>query len=412
MRRPTTSRANLEHKLIFFPAKATFRIFPHQQPSAAFFIDLCCCFVSFGFEVVAKSETMEIASFPIGYSIKSKLLKSGFTRATDLRGLSASNLVQQSGISGDEAAQLLALLGPSGAHDCVTTTHFKANSISGPTLPSSSGISAARIACATDLLASEACREHISIDDYGELDQLFGGEGIPVGELTEICGVPGIGKTQFCMQLSVNVNLPPSSGGLSATAVYIDAEGSLIPERLLSIADNVIKSHNLSEFLSVADILQNILIFRVHDFVEQLAVTCDFEKLISEHPTIKLIIVDSVAFHFRHEFDDASVRSKLLSMYAQRLSEIARTFKIAVVVINQVTMKVKGQSGTVVPALGETWAHNCAHRAMLQWQGQLRVASLVKSSRLPPAKAVFAISGHGIVRKEQGMPADSSAISE
>ena len=36
-----------------------------------------------------------------------KLLKSGFTRATDLRGLSASNLVQQSGISGDEAAQLL-----------------------------------------------------------------------------------------------------------------------------------------------------------------------------------------------------------------------------------------------------------------------------------------------------------------
>jgi len=356
---------------------------------------------------------MEIASFPIEYSIKSKLLKSGFTRATDLRGLSASNLVQQSGISGDEAAQLLAFLGPSGAHDSVTTNRFKVHSMSGPNLtPTSSSMSAARMSSATDLLASEACREHISIDDYGELDQLFGGEGIPVGELTEICGVPGIGKTQFCMQLSVNVNLPPSSGGLSATAVYIDAEGSLIPERLLSIADNVIKSHNLSEFLSVADILQNILIFRVHDFVEQLAVTCDFEKLISEHPTIKLIIVDSVAFHFRHEFDDASVRSKLLSMYAQRLSEIARTFKIAVVVINQVTMKVKGQSGTVVPALGETWAHNCAHRAMLQWQGQLRVASLVKSSRLPPAKAVFAISGHGVVRKEQGMPADSSAISE
>jgi RAD51-like protein 2 len=214
------------------------------------------------------------------------------------------------------------------------------------------------------------------------------------------------------MQLSVNVNLPPSSGGLSSTAVYIDAEGSLIPERLLSIADNVIRSHNLSEFLSVADILQNILIFRVHDFVEQLAVTCDFEKLISEHPTIKLIIIDSVAFHFRHEFDDASVRSKLLSMYAQRLSEIARAFKIAVVVINQVTTRVKAQSGSVVPALGETWAHNCAHRAMLQWQGQLRVASLVKSSRLPPAKAAFAISGHGIVRKEQGMPADLSAISE
>ncbi len=172
--------------------------------------------------------------------------------------------------------------------------------------------------------------------------------------------------------------MPPSSGEPSSTAAYIDAEGSLIPERLFSIADNVIRSHNLSGFLSVADTLQNIIICRVHYFVEQLAVTCDFEKLISEHPTIKPIIIDGAAFHFRYESDDASVRSKLLSVEARRLYEIVRAFQIAVVVINQIMTRVKAQFGSVFPALGETWAHNCTLRAMLQWQGQLRVASLVK----------------------------------
>ena len=39
------------------------------------------------------------------------------------------------------------------------------------------------------------------------IDVMLGG-GVKVGQLTEIVGVPGIGKTQMCIQLALNVQLP------------------------------------------------------------------------------------------------------------------------------------------------------------------------------------------------------------
>jgi RAD51-like protein 2 len=43
--------------------------------------------------------------------------------------------------------------------------------------------------------------------------QLLGG-GIPLGEVTELCGIPGVGKTQFGMQLALDVQIPESLGGV------------------------------------------------------------------------------------------------------------------------------------------------------------------------------------------------------
>ena len=67
-------------------------------------------------------------------------------------------------------------------------------------------------------------------------DGLFGGGGVPVGEMTEFCGVPGVGKTQMSMQLAINVQIPPNYGGLGGGCVYIDTEGSLMVERLEEMA--------------------------------------------------------------------------------------------------------------------------------------------------------------------------------
>jgi RAD51-like protein 2 len=40
------------------------------------------------------------------------------------------------------------------------------------------------------------------------------GGGFPRGELTEIFGTPGTGKTQLAMQLSVNAQIPMIFGGV------------------------------------------------------------------------------------------------------------------------------------------------------------------------------------------------------
>ena len=39
------------------------------------------------------------------------------------------------------------------------------------------------------------------------MDKMLGG-GVPLGQVTEFCGVPGIGKTQIGIQLAINVQLP------------------------------------------------------------------------------------------------------------------------------------------------------------------------------------------------------------
>ena len=68
-----------------------------------------------------------------------------------------------------------------------------------------------------------------------ELDDLLGG-GVAVGEITELCGCPGIGKTQMCIQLCCSVQIPNAFGGHEGSAVYVDTEGSFMAERARDVA--------------------------------------------------------------------------------------------------------------------------------------------------------------------------------
>jgi Rad51 len=45
---------------------------------------------------------------------------------------------------------------------------------------------------------------------------------------------------------------------------------------------------------------------------------------------VKLIIIDSIAFHFRHDFDDYMLRSRILNNIAQSLNKLAAVHKLAV----------------------------------------------------------------------------------
>lgn len=66
------------------------------------------------------------------------------------------------------------------------------------------------------------------------LDELLNG-GAKMGQVTEISGPPGAGKTQFLMQLAVSCTLPIVMGGLGGACIYIDTEGSFVPERFYQI---------------------------------------------------------------------------------------------------------------------------------------------------------------------------------
>jgi RAD51-like protein 1 len=65
---------------------------------------------------------------------------------------------------------------------------------------------------------------------FRELDRAMRG-GILLNSVTDICGTPGVGKTQFC----VNV-VAYTAAVEDASVIYIDAELKLDPNRILEIA--------------------------------------------------------------------------------------------------------------------------------------------------------------------------------
>lgn len=69
-------------------------------------------------------------------------------------------------------------------------------------------------------------------------------------------------------------------------------------------------------------------------------------------PQIKLIIIDSIAYHYRAESGDNARRTRDLLSTAAELMRLAATCQLAVVIMNQVTTQVNADGGRLVPALG------------------------------------------------------------
>ena len=61
------------------------------------------------------------------------------------------------------------------------------------------------------------------------IDDLLGG-GIESQSITEVYGKYGSGKTQWCFQACVTVQLPKDKGGAAGKVIYIDSENLLLGE--------------------------------------------------------------------------------------------------------------------------------------------------------------------------------------
>jgi RAD51-like protein 2 len=144
------------------------------------------------------------------------------------------------------------------------------------------------------------------------------------------------------MQLAINVQIPVKLGGVGGHAIYIDTEGSFMLERALqmtkaSIDELVIASSlsspmddDLIQQLDIDTYLSHIYLVRVHDPTEQLAVINNLPNLLKEHNQVKLIVIDSITFNFRQDFEDMAGRTRLLAEMGQKLGKIAEEHDLAV----------------------------------------------------------------------------------
>ncbi|KAL6233275.1 hypothetical protein BDW75DRAFT_193645 [Aspergillus navahoensis] len=204
--------------------------------------------------------------------------------------------------------------------------------------------------------------------------------GIPPGQVTEVFGPPGVGKTSLALNIASNALL---AGG---KVVWIDTGSPLPRLRLRDILQKSIETSKSSQ--TVEKLVQSLTHIRVHSLPHLLA-------LLLHPPTAfppedcRLLVVDSASGPFPSYFqnptelrarlaqtknsDKAQVQwlmnrsSNVTSDLANQLMKLATIHRMAVLAINQTRTRIKGQPrATLCPVLaGGAWEGSISTRLVL-----------------------------------------------
>jgi RecA/RadA recombinase len=141
--------------------------------------------------------------------------------------------------------------------------------------------------------------------------------GFPIGTITEICGPPGMGKTQFCMSCCVNILLNNLNNNSANSILYIDTELKFDSKRLIEMITNSQYLNNntsipLSESFIIDSILPQVNIFKPNtnkELFDELKSQSLLNTILNQN--IQLIIIDSAAALIRKEGYSEKESSKL-----------------------------------------------------------------------------------------------------
>lgn len=168
----------------------------------------------------------------------------------------------------------------------------------------------------------EQGRERISTSSK-HLDHLLSG-GLEVGEITQFYGGPATGKSHLCHTLCVVL---PSQ----YQAIYIDTERGFRQDKIKSIAE--------ARGLDWNTIHQNIHLAQPKNSQEQELCIEEASSLLSRTDlNMKLLIVDSLMFHYRAAYpgrSGLSERAHRLNILMHKLRNLTQTKNIAALITNQ-----------------------------------------------------------------------------
>ncbi|NXU38076.1 RA51D protein, partial [Drymodes brunneopygia] len=228
------------------------------------------------------------------------------------------------------------------------------------------------------------------------LDQLLD-SGLYTGEVTELMGAPGSGKTQVCLGMAASVSL-----GLKQHVLFLDSTGSFTASRLYQMLRAQTKDEEEQAilgrlrlcFVLQLEALQRVQLVRVFNIYELLRALQELrdhlsQQVVSSVGPLKMVLLDSVSAVIYPLLGGRQSEGLALMMQLSReLKTLAREFSLAVVVTNQVTRD--SSSGPLKPALGRSWSFVPSTRVLLEsketsWEKGTtqRAASLAKSPRQP-----------------------------
>ena len=261
--------------------------------------------------------------------------------------------------------------------------------------------------------------------------------GIPAGGITEIVGPAGLGKTQFCLGMCGVGCLQRIED--EGRVLYIDTERKFNGERLAQIFTERF-TESLPNVDAVLTVLDRVIINSPSSSRQLMELLDNLQSAIIDH-NIKLIIIDSIAALVRADFGGGSsigsfgttttnsgvstsatapsvmaARQQMLGQQASRLKFLADTFRIPILVTNQVTTSFHAlngdgtdstntsTNGSLTAALGPMWAHAVNTRlVMSSYQDgtstnaeAIRTITIAKSPSAPCVRVQYRVTSKGV----------------
>lgn len=235
------------------------------------------------------------------------------------------------------------------------------------------------------------------------MDSLLQG-GIDIGCITEFYGQSGSGKTQLCLQLALNCQLPRQLGGLEGKTIYISTDKAF-PIKRLAQMEKAMKNESKINYMD------NIIVFEfntgknLEHFVES-----DLNQILTVNQgCIKLLIIDSIAGIYRTETNYIE-RAKEMCKIFRKLQKTADKHNFAIVATNHVTSDPNKLTNSEIPAIGNFWSTLLTTRIRIDKTEQIkqfkvngqdealkiRTMKVDFSPRLPSNTAKFIVSSNGV----------------
>lgn len=246
-----------------------------------------------------------------------------------------------------------------------------------------------------DLLRQFRNREYLKTGE-APLDRILGG-GFETQKVYELYGPEGSGKSSLLHQLIVLSMRPKDQGGLaSPAAVFLDCEGAFSIRRIQTVTEYYKMDFEL--------IVKNVARTNPATTDDLLYVAEEGLPKIMDQTGARLVVLDSIATHFRSEYGSERqlfpIRQQKANRIIHALKKAAINYNAVAVLTNQVTANVNATafSPKYTHSMGYTVGHESQVRIQIDKRSKaVKKIKIEKAVDLPNETAYLELIGAGFI---------------